>query len=411
MVQDSSFEACTRPPDSLTSWTVLKHWKNANPKGTRDPNGTPDYLHADGKSRMAKLPESYFGVIHPHSGKGVVGLLVFHDVWVNSREYIYTELKEPMKIGKVYEVSFWLCNGEDKFYGEYAANGFSALLSTEPVYQKGHEIIKAVPQVEVDEAVFHTSWKKYTFVYYADKPYRYLTLGSFTEDKDVIQRHYLTGETPQRPKDFSYFFVDDVNVIEKDNSWKDKEILAMNTRPDPKLYMIPADLPVYRDIKIIATIELSNVPPAERYPNATAKVPKKLDGRKVVKPEVVEVETQKIVLSVYDARAEDRDTISLCYNGEWLLRQEMVRNKPVQIEIEVDPRHNNTLIFFAHNLGAIPPNTANVSFMDGDEKHVIQVKSDLKKCGAIQLRLKSPKKAVGESEEKAKPEAAKGKKG
>ena len=301
-----------------------------------------------------------------------MGLVTYNSAWANGREYIYSKLTKPLQKGLKYEVSFWVTNGEGNFYGMYGASGLAALFTTQKPFQKGHELIEDYPQAEVTEVFFDSKWKKFTFQMTADKPYEYITLGCFRDDKRVKQLHCTRHTKPDSAEHFSYFFFDDVSVME------------INPKPESPVAM-------QEIIEKLENAPKEEVKPQEKEdvkPKISKEVPRQLEGRRVDKQSTLSVTGDKLKLTIYDSRAEDQDTISLSFNGQWLIERQMVRKKPFILEVDLLPEANNTLIFYAHNLGTIPPNTAMLMVDDGKSKQKIQVQSDLKRCGAIQLKKK-----------------------
>lgn len=211
LVADPSFELCSKPPVGEGDVAVLKHWKNANPNSPRYPNGSPDYMHLEG-SEAAKLPKSFWGVTKPYDGNAVAGLTLLSDATPNFREYLTTQLAAPLEVGKSYKVTFHLSSGEAKQISKYAADGFGVAFTRAKPEQIQYQVLSSIrPQYEMNEPFFDTGWRAFTFVFEADQPYEYLTLGCFRNDKGVTQNNIITGK-PITRVGMSYVFVDGVSV-------------------------------------------------------------------------------------------------------------------------------------------------------------------------------------------------------
>jgi outer membrane protein OmpA-like peptidoglycan-associated protein len=78
------------------------------------------------------------------------------------------------------------------------------------------------------------------------------------------------------------------------------------------------------------------------------------------KPIIIETYSDSLLIELYDNGVADTDTISLIYNDQLLVnRQELSVNQPISFYILVDrDPSKNKMIFFANNLGLIPPNSA-----------------------------------------------------
>jgi WD40 repeat protein len=119
-----------------------------------------------------------------------------------------------------------------------------------------------------------------------------------------------------------------------------------------------------------------------------ANVPKMLSGRNVKSDMTVEVTSSILTISVYDNSYLDGDTMSLYFNGEWILDHYGVTKKKQPVTLNFIPNTNNYLILFANNIGKTPPNTAVIEFNDGKSKKIIRLSSDLKTCSSINFFYK-----------------------
>ncbi|MFK7970799.1 MAG: hypothetical protein AB8F95_10550, partial [Bacteroidia bacterium] len=99
------------------------------------------------------------------------------------------------------------------------------------------------------------------------------------------------------------------------------------------------------------------------------------------------VATQKIKLYVWDHGSMDNDTISVIVNGKTVLKRYCLTRRPKAITIKLKLGQNNRIELYAHNLGAIPPNTASIRVDDGTREQVVQLRSNLKKSGSLNIRV------------------------
>ena len=58
--------------------------------------------------------------------------------------------------------------------------------------------------------------------------------------------------------------------------------------------------------------------------------------------------------------------------------------KAIDFEFRPGP---NFIILYAHNLGYTPPNTASIMVDDGTKKQSLQLRSNLRNCGKLTIRL------------------------
>ena len=117
-------------------------------------------------------------------------------------------------------------------------------------------------------------------------------------------------------------------------------------------------------------------------------LPLTLNGRKITASHPVEVASKTVSLYVWDDDVVDGDIISLNFNGNWVLSNYKLTKKKRVVNITLDEKGNNFLLLYAHNEGDTPPNTAGISIYDGYKETRLIMKSDLKSCDAIRLKLK-----------------------
>jgi len=117
-------------------------------------------------------------------------------------------------------------------------------------------------------------------------------------------------------------------------------------------------------------------------------VPALLNNRTVKTGKRVIINNETLNITVWDDGYEDGDTISLFFNGEWLLREHGLKNKPHKITIKIDRNADNYLILYAHNEGTRPPNTAALTIQDGKSTKRIALSSGLTYCDALNFKFK-----------------------
>src|SRR6266542_4317989 len=88
------------------------------------------------------------------------------------------------------------------------------------------------------------------------------------------------------------------------------------------------------------------------------------------------VNTDSIVLRVYDNGVVDGDIVSVIYNDEVVVDKLSLTARALVIKIPVNREGINTLVFHAHNLGDYPPNTAKLEIIYGNKKEENTVSSD-----------------------------------
>ncbi|MEM1136350.1 MAG: hypothetical protein AAGI07_10975 [Bacteroidota bacterium] len=342
LVLNPSFEDIEKETNGQAYMENVKHWFNINQRKNTPLYGTPDHMYAAQRYNGTRRNDAYF---KPFQGLSTAGVITYMQRVRNYREYISIRLANEMQLGGTYEVSFYITNGNHTAFGNIGTNGFGALLTEVPVEQYAHEPLTEKPQFMLDEIFYSNEWEKVTFKIKANKAYKYLTLGNFLRDYTLKKRYYYYDVDPQ-----SYFYIDDVSVT-----------LASE---EDEVEEIPAEI----------VTEQVEIP-----------VEKPLEGRNINVQSRFRIRKGSITIKVWDRKEVDGDIISLRYNDEWILKDYYLRKRKKKLKIAYQSNKDNILIFFAHNLGAEPPSTAAISLKSGKDKRVMNIQSDMKYCGAIQL--------------------------
>lgn len=74
------------------------------------------------------------------------------------------------------------------------------------------------------------------------------------------------------------------------------------------------------------------------------------------------------VIEMWDNGKEDGDKITMTHNGKLLLRRYEVKKAKKRLEIPLD-KGSHTFEILANSEGSIPPNTAKVVLIDGENTH------------------------------------------
>jgi hypothetical protein len=105
----------------------------------------------------------------------------------------------------------------------------------------------------------------------------------------------------------------------------------------------------------------------------------------------IETESPTITIRVYDNGVPDGDTVSILDNNVVVADHRLVAVNYFEFTLHLDegvPVHEITLI--AHNLGSIPPNTASLTIIAGEERYRLTASTDLERNAVIRVRYKKP---------------------
>lgn len=100
----------------------------------------------------------------------------------------------------------------------------------------------------------------------------------------------------------------------------------------------------------------------------------------------VKVSSSKVKIIIWDHQIEDGDRVNLILNGQQILTDYTLKNKKLEIEVELNEGQND-FILYALNLGRYKPNTAAVIIDDGNKQSKVILESTLKESGAIEIKF------------------------
>jgi len=223
LVSNPSFEIY----DICPNYTTEKSVKELIPGWFLPTRGTSDYFNSCSRFQV-NVPNNFIGHMFAKDGQAYAGIILIEkppqdsikSKILNYREYLQTELKEPLVQGESYEVKFHYAIAT---YSTYAANNIGVYFSKERVKQRGSsKVLKYSPQIKADTSFMNTEkdiWVEVTDTLIACGGEKYLTIGNFYSD---INTQYLTLNTYGIRKTLkktiddnkiAYYYIDMVSVI------------------------------------------------------------------------------------------------------------------------------------------------------------------------------------------------------
>ncbi|HEX4875303.1 MAG TPA: hypothetical protein VFV31_01445 [Chitinophagaceae bacterium] len=116
---------------------------------------------------------------------------------------------------------------------------------------------------------------------------------------------------------------------------------------------------------------------------------KEYTERQNVVQQEIEVESDSLLLNIYDNGEIDGDMVSIFYNQKLILFNQKLTHKSIKMNLVLDSSLQvNEISMFAENLGLIPPNTALLILDDGKNQYQIRVSSSLEKNATIRIKRK-----------------------
>lgn len=220
LVFNPSFEEyreCPRKIDALGTLTIVDAWFQPTA-------GSADYFNVCG-SRECGVPRNKLGVQHPHSGDGFCGIYCSK---TDYREYLQTQLKEPLKAGKQYKVSFYVSLSE---YSSGAVATIGALFTSERVSDTVRRVLMRkevrhiAPGVSQTVASYYEpqvvndfnrvlddteGWMLVSGTFEAKGGEQFLTIGNFfpAPQSNLTDLDSLTYLLPG-----AYYYIDDISLV------------------------------------------------------------------------------------------------------------------------------------------------------------------------------------------------------
>jgi outer membrane protein OmpA-like peptidoglycan-associated protein len=207
MVLNPGFEDFETCPQSYTfmdqSHRLIPHW-------TYPTFTTPDYFNKCSSGEV-KVPDNFAGYSLPKTGNGYMGAILSGSDR-DFREYFQGTLKEPMKAGQVYCVSFWykLASGS-----KFAVDQLGAYFVEQKVANDNKTYLNYKPQLTNREGLFLDNtdeWQQFCQLYTATGGESFFLIGNF---KNYDNTNYVvTGKDTKnkKGKSYAYYFFDDFEI-------------------------------------------------------------------------------------------------------------------------------------------------------------------------------------------------------
>ena len=210
LVPNPSFENYTQCPTAPSQIGFVLPWKGPT-------NNSTDYYNVC--STAMPIPGSikangYFQ--NAKTGNAFAGMNGFNGNITNYREYLQVQMSKPLIQSKCYYVEFYVNLANDCMY---AINSFGAHISKVQISTTGTgQVLDLTPDIFMYKTPYiddTLSWTKVSGIFMSQGDEQFLTIGNFKNDIN-------TGRTviDASASNIGYYFVDDVSVIEIDNTFK-----------------------------------------------------------------------------------------------------------------------------------------------------------------------------------------------
>lgn len=212
------------------------------------------------------------------------------------------------------------------------------------------------------------------------------------EGHDNAYRFVYTALVPQEYKLYGkFYFYHNSQIINKMNRYGNgyvNEVNELIKRTNaPELYLIeePHFFEVTYPEKLEETAAISS------SDDLIEQLPQQLLDR-YIKPSdrLIQVDSLVFTIKLYDHKLPDGDIVSINYNGDWVLEDYSLEEKPVDLEIQLNKSGKNYLLLHAESIGRRPPNTMGLSYFFKGVRQEIVLKSDLNQSELIEIEYIDP---------------------
>jgi hypothetical protein len=178
-VREPNINGDTLCPSFTSFIGILKYWDSAR--------GSVDYFHSCSNDQYPNfgVPSNLYGYqATRYSGNAYAGLGCYTPVYNDAREFVTTELSEPLVANRIYRLSFYLSLADSM---NYAVGKLGAYFS--PTQTRG---LPADQYFEFDPQIKHESilsdkenWTLISGEFVAEGDEKFLTIGSFWRDDEM----------------------------------------------------------------------------------------------------------------------------------------------------------------------------------------------------------------------------------
>ncbi len=208
LVPDPSFEDLEGRLRKPGQMEIMQHWKPATGSGA-------DIFEKGHKKVEISIPDNMYGREKPITGKRYAGLVYYSYNNREPRNYMITELANPLKAGANYCIKY---NVSLSDLSKYAVNNVGAYVSKKKISKESEASLLFPAQVThsknkvIDEQY---TWTEICGVFQAKGGEKYLTLGNFASNENTEYKKMKRPKGFNKPqKANAYYYVEDISVVQ-----------------------------------------------------------------------------------------------------------------------------------------------------------------------------------------------------
>lgn len=238
---------------------------------------------------------------------------------------------------------------------------------------------------------------------FEDENQRWLASSGNGKDIQLWRIYDPNKETKEPPKNFDLSFLDEPKKEEKKKVEIKPAIVKAVKEVEieqPEVAQIVESNQEAETVKgQIATLAEPIAIDEEKKPKIKAEpiieadqkgfqLPEKLNGRRILPIKAdnkLAFGEPSLSITVWDNKILDGDVISLYLNDSLVLENYTLDTIPTMIPVHVTKGEKTYLTLHAHNLGTVPPNTADIKISDGTKEYQIELKSDFQGSSVAEI--------------------------
>jgi hypothetical protein len=193
LVLNPSFESYTACPIAMgVEINKVIGWDSSR--------ASPDYFNSCSSVSYVQTPRNFFGYQKPASGNAYCGFWSY-DPSAFYREVLIGQLSSSLTINQKYFVSFKVSRGDSNFVTGYSCNKLGAKFTK---VKQGNVSINNSSHYYTNLVITDTlGWTKLFGGFIADSAYKYIMIGNFFDDSNIITNNDFSGSG-------AYYYIDDV---------------------------------------------------------------------------------------------------------------------------------------------------------------------------------------------------------
>ncbi len=219
LVSNPDFEQQNKCPKGFDLIKYASGWDNPN-------NGTADYFHRCSK-KVVGVPQNNKGKQEAQSGDGYAGIIAFQDdSYGQYREYIQSQLLQPLVKNKRYRVMFYANLSDDS--GK-AINHLGVFFSRRKIEQNNNTRIYVEPYIDSGEELLMNKerWMPIEGVFTAKGGETHIIIGCF--HKNVKLKRQSMFPRNQNKDIRAYYYIDNVVVEQLPDEVEEQPITTIDS--------------------------------------------------------------------------------------------------------------------------------------------------------------------------------------